>query len=94
MKEIKAVFPFAFHDNKADPEEDPWYKIGLLIDGFNSNRKFVVAASVKKVLDEVMSEWKPRSSVTGGLPNLSFILRKPKPLGTELKVIGCSETGL
>ncbi len=94
FKQIKEVFPSAFHDKRADPEEDPWFKIGLLIDGFNKNRQCVVAASVKKVLDEMMSEWKPRTSALGGLPNISFILRKPKPLGTEFKVTCCGRTGL
>ena len=26
-------------------------------------------------------------SKTGGLPNISFVARKPKPLGTEFKVV-------
>ncbi len=34
----------------------------------------------------MMFEWKGKSSV-GGLPHLSYIKRKPKPLGTELKSV-------
>jgi hypothetical protein len=41
-----------------------------------------------------MSAWRPRKNKTGGLPNISFILRKPEPLGTEFKTMACSETGI
>jgi hypothetical protein len=53
-----------------------------LIAKFIGNRKRVVAASVFKLLDETMSTWHPRKTKTGGLPNISFVLRKPEPLGT------------
>ena len=36
--------------------------------------------------DEMMFEWKGESGF-GGLPLLSYIKRKPKPLGTELKSV-------
>jgi len=41
-----------------------------------------------------MSSWKPRTTATGSLPNISFIMRKPKPLGTEFKCTACSITGV
>ena len=41
-----------------------------------------------------MSAWRPRKDKTGGLPNISFILRKPEPLGTEFKSMACSLTGI
>jgi hypothetical protein len=28
-----------------------------------------------------MSAWRPRKTALGGLPNISFIARKPEPLG-------------
>ena len=40
-----------------------------------------------------MSPWKPRTTATGGLPNISFIKRKPKPLGTEFRN-SCTESGV
>jgi hypothetical protein len=67
--------------------------LSKLIDEFNKNRGKMIAASVIKLLDESMSAWRPRKSKTGGLPNISFILRKPEPLGTEFKSMACSETG-
>ena len=33
--------------------------------------------------------FRPRTTKLGGLPNLSYILRKSDPLGTELKDTGC-----
>jgi hypothetical protein len=65
----------------------------LLVDGFNKNRHQWVAASARKVLNESMSAYRPRTSQTGGFPNISFILRKPEPLGTEFKDIACAVTG-
>jgi hypothetical protein len=59
--------------------------LSKLIDKFNKNRAKTVAASVIKL-------WHPRNSKTGGLPNISFILRKPEPLGTGFKSMRCSET--
>ena len=40
-----------------------------------------------KTLDESMSAFRPQKTKTGNLPNISFILRKPKSLGTELKTV-------
>jgi hypothetical protein len=53
----------------------------------------IIAASLFKLLDESMSAWCPRKTKTGGLPNISFILRKPEPLGKEFKSMACLETG-
>lgn len=58
------------------------------------NRAKTVAASVTKLLDESMSAWRPRKDKTGGLPDISFILQKPEPLGTEFKCMACSLTGI
>ena len=53
-----------------------------------------VILSFVKVLDETMSAFQPRSTKTGGLPNLTWLLRKPEPLGTEFKTVCCAITGL
>ena len=36
-------------------------------------------------MDESMSPWRPKTTKTGGLPNITFEPRKPKPIGTMLK---------
>ena len=33
------------------------------------------------IIDESMCAWRPRTSPTGKLPNISFIFRKPENLG-------------
>jgi hypothetical protein len=91
FKEIKAIFPWAFQDKSKD--DDPWNMIMLMVDGYNASRHSWIAASARKTLDESMSAWCPQTSKAGGLPHLSFILRKPEPLGTEFKVIACAVTG-
>eukprot|EP00873_Tetraselmis_striata_P019891 jgi/Tetstr1/440155/TSEL_028512.t2 len=45
-------------------------------------------------MDESMSAYQPRATKLGGLPNLSFIYRKPKPLGTEMKTVCDCDTGV
>lgn len=37
------------------------------------------------IMDETMSAYPPRTTKTVGLSNISFIKRRPKPLGTEAK---------
>ena len=36
-----------------------------------------------------MSAYRPCTTKLGRLPNISYILRKPEPLGTELKTYVC-----
>ena len=41
-------------------------------------------------MDELMSAWRPRKTKTGGLLNITYILQKPEPLGSEFKCTGCT----
>jgi hypothetical protein len=82
---LRQCFSYAFYDWE-NADEDPWHPIGLLVDGFNNNRKENFAASSTQTHDESMSAFRPRTTPTSRLPNISFILRKPEPLGTEFKV--------
>ncbi len=79
FEDIKMYFPQAFS------EYDPWYMLSALISDFHFNRQKKVAASVVKILDESMSAWRSRKDKTGGLPNISFTLQKPEPLGHSSK---------
>ena len=38
------------------------------------------------MFEESTSTIVPRTTPTGGLPTISYIMRKPEPLGTEFKV--------
>ena len=91
---FRRFYADAFGDEEARKRGDPWWKMMGLEKGFNENRKRLVAASAIKTLDELMSAIRPRTKATGDLPHLSFILRKPEPLGTEFKCVACAETGV
>ena len=92
FKTIKERLHFAFYDTSNT--DDPWYPIVGLVDQFNCSRRKWIAASIVVVLDESMSNFQPRTTRTSLLPHLSFIFRKPKPLGTEFKVCADTETGI
>ena len=106
---IKAVFPAAFACDASTvvndgeqwspvegltPANDPWAAVQGFVNDFNTNRKENVASSNRKIADESMSPLKPRSSKNGNLPHLSYIRRKPKPLGSELKTLACALLGI
>ena len=79
FNQLKQLFAKMFKPPHA--ENSDWSEIQKAVEGFNKKRKIYVSASAMKVLDEMMCAWCPRKTKTGGLPHLSFILRKPKPLG-------------
>src|SRR5210317_2001414 len=89
FQELRKAFPHAF-DNGKDPEEDAYCMVHLLFDGLKENRKRNINSFVENVFDESMSPFKPRTTKVGGLPNISFIQRKPEPIGVEYKVSGSS----
>ena len=71
---------------------DEWWRAKLLFGGFNTPCKNI-AASFLKVGDESMSAIRFRTTVKGNLPHLSYIFRKPEPLGNDFKAVACSVTG-
>jgi Transposase IS4 len=75
-------------------DSDPWWQFAPAIDEFNKHRKDIIIPGNFFIFDESMSAWKPRKDATGGLPNISWIFRKPKPLGTEFKCVTDSTTKL
>jgi hypothetical protein len=76
------------------PAQDKWRRSQLMLNHFNSviRSNFNLADCI--VLNESMSPWKPRQSKTGNLPHMSFIMRKPKPLGTEFKSVARGLSGV
>ena len=73
---------------------DPWWPIRGGVDGFNANRMRTIRRSRALCTDEAMSAFQPRSSKLGGLPHLSFVQRKPRPLGTEFKCVADGLSGV
>ena len=61
---------------------------------FNANRRATIRRPLVLTVDESMSAYRPRTTATGGLPNISYVARKPKPLGTEFKNCADGETGI
>ena len=86
FKQLKQVWVSQFND-ASQKQTNAWWKVAKLVTGFNSNRAKTVASSRVKTLDESMSAFRPQKTKTGNLPNISYILRKPKNLGTELKTV-------
>ena len=93
FKTLRVMIIYLFADDSLR-EQDPWWRISPMIEAFNAKRKVYFRNSFLKCQDESMSAFRPRTSATGNLPHLSFIRRKPEPLGTELKTCACGKTGV
>lgn len=85
-KDFRRYFPEIFSD-ETKKDMDPWYRFSGAIDDFNEIRADVLCDSKWISVDETMCAWKPRKTATGGLPNISFIVRKPEPLGETICLI-------
>jgi hypothetical protein len=77
-------------------ETDPWWQVVQMVEDFNANRTQRVRASKTKTDDERMMGVRPRTTKYGdpALPHISHILRKPVPLGIELKNVADTATGI
>ena len=71
-----------------------WRMNDKLNTDFNRSRRDRFTPGRVLVLDESMSAWCAQTTPIGGLPNLSYIPRKPEPPGTEFKVACCGATGV
>ena len=89
FKEFRMFLPSIYED-ESKKGTDPWWKFIGGVEQFNLNRLKYVASSNHIALDELMMAWRPRKTKTGGLPNITFIFRKPEPLGTEFKCSTCA----
>ena len=83
--------PCADHESAG---EDPWWEIRSLITAFNKNRLVNIVRSEVLVPDELVSPYQPRTTPAGDLDHLSFVERKPKKLGTELKCVADGKHGV
>ena len=73
---------------------DPWWQLRGGVERFNKKRRALLHTVPVGVLDESMSAWHPRTSKCGGLPHISYVIRKPEPLGTEFKAAADPATGI
>eukprot|EP00873_Tetraselmis_striata_P020718 jgi/Tetstr1/440982/TSEL_029250.t1 len=66
-----------------------------MVEDFNRNMMMLMLImGVWITVDEAMSAYQPRTTKFDGLPNISFIKRKPKLLGTEGKTTCDYETSV
>ena len=91
FKEWRKFLPIT-NEDPTRSEVDPWWKFVGNIEFFNLNRLRCIASSNHVCVDELMSAWRPRKTKTGGLPNLTYVRRKPEPLGSEFKVSSCTRS--
>ena len=81
-------------------ENDPWRYCRAPVHAFNQRRHTLVVPSWLLVGDESMCAWTGAEGVEPGknsdykpIPFLSFVERKPEPLGAEIKVLADGNTG-
>jgi len=87
FKQIKHYIPLVMEDTKMKEEDVDWWKFKNRILQHNASKIKNISASHVLVFDESMSSFIPRTTKTGGLPNLLYVCRKPELLGTEFKNI-------
>ena len=63
--QIRKYLPFIFANETKEKEGDPWWQVQDGIEEFNETRRTNLHSSIRKVLDESMSSFRPRTSPTG-----------------------------
>jgi hypothetical protein len=91
FKEFRYFSPEIWVDD-SKKESDPRYKFSMAIHKINSLQRMFVRASKRKDTGKSMSAWRLRITASDGLPNISFVVWKPEPLGTEFKTVDCPAT--
>jgi hypothetical protein len=80
FKDFRRFYPSIFAISQTK-DIDPWHQFIGVIEEFNEICTSRMVCSWWIVADESMSAWRPRTTAFVGLPNISFIIRKPEPLG-------------
>ncbi len=87
---------FSFADKSDPSSSDRWWPVRGFIDAINSRRVSKIRPSHVIVADESMCAWtsaKP-DSLPDALPHTTKIIRKPKGVGAEIKVLADGRTGV
>ena len=85
--------PFVFAD-LATKHKNVWYMVTPIVAGFKENRRRTIRKGRVLAMDKLILALSPRTTKCGGLSHLSFIARKPKPLGAEFKCVADGSTGI
>jgi hypothetical protein len=88
FKDFRRFLPSIYAEGSRK-ESDLWWEFSGAIDEFNVIRSTKLICSHWISADETMCAWRPRTTALGGLPNISFVVRKPEPLG---KLLFCYDT--
>ena len=73
--------------------DDPWGEVRIWVNGHNSARREEIRCGSALTPDESMIAWTGISG-PGGVPHLSFLIRKPEPLGIEAKCVCDGSSGV
>jgi len=79
-KEFQRFFPETFVENDKK-DTDPWFQFSSAVNEFNDITKNDINGSLWNSVDESMCAWRLQKTATRQLSNISFIVRKPEPLG-------------
>ena len=90
FKQFRSILAHQWQDSEKFNENDPWWRFQKAIDEFNAIRKKFLTLGNITCLDESMVAWKPQTTFTGGLPNISHIDHKPEDIGCEQKTAASS----
>jgi hypothetical protein len=79
-----------------EANNDPWYPIRIIVNGFNERRKKVIFPGKILCIDECMSAWRGREDkyTHDGIPHKTKIARKPEGVGAEMKSIADGDSGI
>jgi hypothetical protein len=81
LQGVSIFLPLAYASEALRGTNDPWWQFREAVSEFNNNRKEKIHFPRWVAIDESMSAWKPWTTKYGNLPNISFITKKPEPLG-------------
>ena len=77
-------------------EQNPWCFVELMVEQFNKHMAEAICPGWLLTIDESMCAWRGKQGLNNPfkIPALSWVPRKPEPLGAELKTTACALSGL
>ncbi len=87
IKDFCRFLPEVWFDFQLKDSGDPRWKFSGAVKELNAIQRERVQASSWKVIDELMCAWRPCTTALRGLPNISFLMPKPEPLGMQIIVM-------
>ena len=93
FKQFKQFVPKIWENTNSRDEGDLWWCFSSAMKTFNNIRSHYILTSEIIPVDETMSAFRPQTTKTGSMPNISLIFRKPDNLGTEFKTVVCPFIG-